>query len=370
MLCEGERGKAQCFQGHGLELSRSMMRCQGTWTFAFTATWVLKNVWFFCVFLFLDGKNKVCTTSPEAHAMLYFPMIDTQFRGLRWVYRLLPPGCFLAGRPVVDVAAVHVTLSVSGPLRFQRESSRRSSWTFGAREEILFALRVVLKMLFASSPCPPCRPSAVSKLLLSKQLVLNLQIKQSWMLVRRRGFAEVFGGRVFFICSRVQCGLIVHSPSCLTGLISGFCHLRIASRTKDASVRPTLIASNARVLVIQILLWSLWLERNYFGDFWVRVPGFIAILGSQRARGYFFQSLTAARIALNIALVAFRETIHSPTPRSFKVLRPLSVDVALTLTVLRIAADGFTPPFVMWRSISIFLNGILGEYRITIPICC
>ena len=31
--------------------------------------------------LFLDDKNKICTTPPEAHAMFYFPMIDKQVRG-------------------------------------------------------------------------------------------------------------------------------------------------------------------------------------------------------------------------------------------------------------------------------------------------
>lgn len=92
------------------------------------------------LFLLLDGKNKICTTSSEAHAMFYFPMMDKQVRG-QMVYRLLPLGCFLTGCPVVDVAVVHVALmSVSGPLCFQRESSRGSCWKFGAREDALFKL--------------------------------------------------------------------------------------------------------------------------------------------------------------------------------------------------------------------------------------
>lgn len=159
-----------------------MMRCEGTWTFAFsyTATWVLKYVCVIdCFFgLFLDGKNKICTTPPEAHAMFDFPMMDKQVRG-QMVYRLLPLGCFLAGRPVVNVAVVHVALSVSGPLRFQRKGSRGSSWKFAAREEILFQLGVVLKMIFVdhASSCPLtlcCCTPAVSELLLPKQLLLNL----------------------------------------------------------------------------------------------------------------------------------------------------------------------------------------------------
>ena len=62
-------------------------------------------------------------------------------RGADGFYRLLPLGRFLARRPVVvDVAAVHVALSVSRPLRFQGERSRRRCGEFAAREEIVFKL--------------------------------------------------------------------------------------------------------------------------------------------------------------------------------------------------------------------------------------
>lgn len=174
--------------------------------------------------------------------------------------------------------------------------------------------------------------------------------------MRHRGFAAVFGRPCVFldnICGWLQYNIIIHSPSCLTGSIFWFCHVYIPRRTKDASIRLALSLRvyNTFVLLIQRLLWSLWLERNYFGDFWVRVPRFVAVFHSHGARVFYF--LTMPLITLNPALW---ERTHSH--RSCRGRRSLSTNIVLVLTMPRISAAHRAPQFVGWRSISVLLNNI------------
>lgn len=45
---------------------------------------------FWLVFIYRWQKIRFCTTSPEAHAMFYFPMVDKQVRGAGFFFFFLP----------------------------------------------------------------------------------------------------------------------------------------------------------------------------------------------------------------------------------------------------------------------------------------
>ena len=105
--------------------------------------------WFFFFgrgFFFLMVKNKIDIAWSSCNVFFTFRWRTNRLGGGRWFYRLLPLGCFVAGRPVVNVAVIEVALSVSGPLRLQWESPGGSCWESGAWKEALFELRV-LKMI-------------------------------------------------------------------------------------------------------------------------------------------------------------------------------------------------------------------------------
>ena len=276
-------------------------------------------------------------------------MMDKQVGGGRWFYRLLPLGCFLAGRPVVDVAVIHVALSVSGPLCLQRESPGGSCWwESGAWEEALFELRV-LKMVVVHHASS--RPMTLSR----RQLPLDL-LMQRLLLMRRGGFLAVSGSTCIFLdnfCGRLRYSIIVPSPSWLTESIFWLCHVYVPRRSGDASfVLALSLRVRTFVLFIQRLLWPLRLERHYFGNFWVRAPCFAVI--SRSCRALVFNLLTMHRVTLSSSAVALWERIDSR--RSFKSLRYLLM--RLILTMPRISADRRAPLFVRWRSIPVFVKDV------------
>lgn len=276
------------------------------------------------------------------------------------VYRLLSLGCFLAWRPVVDVAGVRVALSVPGPMRFQRKGSRGSCWRFGAGEQNLFKLWVVLNLFFmkrASSGALTlsCCTSEVSDFLLSKKLLVDLL---SLLLIKHCILPLVFAKSFVFpdnIRGRRQHSIIMHFPPCLRGPVFWFCHMYI--HVNDASITlPLSLRIYVFVLFIQRLLWSLWLKRNYFHDFWLWIPCFAAIFLLLGPWVFYFPCLIMPRVTLSSGPTALGDKINSQ--RSFKGLGSLCLNCVLILTMPRISVDHCMPQFVRWRPISIFLNDI------------
>lgn len=77
-------------------------------------------------------------------------MVGVPHDGQTGLYRSLPLGRLLTSQPVVDVAVVHVAVTVERPVRFQGEAPGRGRRNFGAAEENVFKIGAALEALASS----------------------------------------------------------------------------------------------------------------------------------------------------------------------------------------------------------------------------
>lgn len=82
-------------------------------------------------------------------------MVGFPHDGQTGLYRSLPLGCLLTSRPVVDVAVVHVGVTVERPVRLQWEAPGRGRRDFGAAEENVFKIGAVEGLTSSLAPWTP-----------------------------------------------------------------------------------------------------------------------------------------------------------------------------------------------------------------------